>query len=207
MDVIDLKIIIVGDCSVGKTSIITRYTQDKFEEKTTATISPIVSKKIIKNNESSFNINLWDLPGQDRNPIATKSFVKDSNGIIYCCDMENSTTKDNLKAWEETLSSKEEIENIQKIIIENKCDLLGDENKYNDDTNNLRRFSKQLGCKNFFRTSAKNGYNVNEAIDYLINEIIKEIKEVDIEHHKLEKRDTLHIKREKPKSTSNAKCC
>ena len=119
--------------------------------------------------------------------------------------MENSTTKDNLKAWEETLSSKEEIENIQKIIIENKCDLLGDENKYNDDINNLRRFSKQLGCKNFFRTSAKNGYNVNEAIDYLINEIIKEIKEVDIECCELKKRDTLHIKGEKSKT--KVRCC
>ena len=176
MNSIDLKIIIVGDQSVGKTSIITRYTEDKFDENTIVTISPLFSKKIIKINEIFFNINLWDLPGQDRNPVATNSFAKDSNGIIYCCDVKESKSRDNLTAWEETLSSKEAIENIPKIIIENKCDLLGDENKYQDNMNGLRQFSSKLGCKNFFRTSAKNGYNVNESINYLINEIIKEIK-------------------------------
>ena len=202
---IDLKIIIVGDTSIGKTSIITRFTQDKFEEKPIATISPIFSKKVITINEIIFNVNIWDLPGQDRNPIATNSFVKDSNGIMYCCDVSDIKTRDNLKAWEETLSSKEEIENIPKIIIENKCDLLGDENKYLDNINGLRQFSSKLGCKNFFRTSAKNGYNVKEAIDYLINEIIKEIKENDIEYYKTKKRNTVRVKNQKARK--NVKCC
>ena len=205
MNTLDLKIIIVGDTSVGKTSIITRYTEDKFEENTKATISPIYSKKIIKNNEITFNINIWDLPGQDRNPVATNSFVKDSNGIIYCCDVQERKTRDNLTAWEETLKSKEAIEKIPKIIIENKCDLLVDENNYDDDINSLRKFSKVLGCKNFFRTSAKNGYNVKEAIDYLINEIIKEVKEEDIEYYKTKKSNTVYIKSQKSKS--NTRCC
>ena len=201
---IDLKIIIVGDISVGKTSIITRFTKDKFEEKPSATISPVFSKKVIKINEIFFNVNIWDLPGQDRNPIATNSFVKDSNGIMYCCDVNNIKTRDNLTAWEETLKSKEAIENIPKIIIENKCDLLGDENNYQDDINSLRKFSKILGCKNFFRTSAKNGYNVKEAIDYLINEIIKEIKEEDIEYYKTKRRDSIIVKKQKE---NNKRCC
>ena len=113
---------------------------------------------LIKINEINFNIHIWDLPGQDYNPVATNSFAKDSNGIIYCCDISNNLTRDNLKTWEETLNSKEAIEKIPKIIIENKCDLFGDENNYNDEIYSLSLFSKQLGCKNFFRTSAKTGY-------------------------------------------------
>ena len=205
MNTVELKIIIVGDVSVGKTSIITRYTEDKFVENTITTISPICSKKIIKNNEIIFKVNLWDLPGQDRNPIATNSFAKNSNGIMYCCDVSDIKTRNNLKAWEETLESKEDIENIPKILIENKCDLKGNENDYNDDINSLRHFSKKLRCKNFFRTSAKNGYNVNESINYLINEIIKEIKEEDIEYYKEKKRNSVQVK--KLKSRTNAKCC
>ena len=201
---INLKIIISGDRTVGKTSIIARYTEDKFDENTIVTISPLFSKKVLKINEITFNINLWDLPGQDRNPVATNSFVKDSNGIIYCCDAKESKSRDNLTAWEETLSSKEAIEKIPKIIIENKCDLLGDENSYQDDINSLRQFSKILGCKNFFRTSAKNGYNVKEAIDYLINEIIKEIKEEDIEYYKTKRRDSIIVKKQKE---DNKSCC
>ena len=205
MNSIDLKLIIVGDCSVGKTAILTRFVDDKFEENPTVTISPIFSKKIVKSEGIIFNINLWDLPGQDRNPIATNSLAKDSNGIIYCCDISNSLTRDNLKAWEETLKSKEAIEKIPKIIIENKCDLFGDENNYNDDLNSLRQFSKKLGCINFFRTSAKNGYNVKEAIDYLIYKIIKEIKEEDIEYYKTNKRNSVKVK--KQKSIDGPKCC
>ena len=152
---INLKIIISGDRTVGKTSIIARYIEDKFDENTIVTISPLFSKKVLKINEITFNINLWDLPGQERNPVATNSFVKDSNGIIYCCDITNNLTRDNLTAWEETLSSKEAIDKIPKIIIENKCDLLDDENSYQDDINGLRQFSKKLGCKNFLEQVPK----------------------------------------------------
>ena len=88
--------------------------------------------------------------------------------------------------------------------MENKCDLLGDESHYNDVINMLKQMSKQLKCINFFRTSALNGYNIKESLNFLINEIIKNTKEEGIIQYN-------KIKLSKPhpedKGNKKVKCC
>ena len=170
----DLKIIIVGDTFTGKTSIIERYINNTFSEKNATTISPEFQTKVINSNNIFFRINFWDLPGQDRNYSLTRVFCKDSNGIILCCEVNNENSRENLTKWDNA------IKNIPKIILENKCDILNDEKHYNDNIEPLRQISDELDCINFFRTSALNGYNINESIDYLINECIKREEEIDI---------------------------
>ena len=211
---INLKIIIVGDMATGKTSIIKRYLYDEFDENTNATIVPDFKPKIMKINGVSYKIHFWDLPGQDRNTFVLGEFARDTQGIIYCCDVENEKSMKNLKKWEEALKLKEDLKDIIKIVVENKCDLKGNENQYNDNSSDLRKMSNELECSNFFRTSALNGYNVKASIEYLINEIIKKIKIEDIsaynENSKLEKRNTIKIKKNEHKETNKDKtknCC
>ena len=171
-DSLHFKVIILGDAGAGKTSIIKRYIENKFEFETNSTIVPTVSTKILSLNGKKFFIDLWDLPGQDRNPIVTRTFANESHGIIYCCEVNNTNSRDNLKDWEESLKSCIDIQDIPKILIENKCDLLGDESHYNDDIDLLKKTSKELGCLNCFRTSALNGYNVDNALNFLVEQII-----------------------------------
>ena len=211
---VHLKVIIVGDMATGKTSIIKRYLYDKFDNNNNSTIAPELKTKIIKINGINYNINFWDLPGQDRNAFISGNFARDTDGIIYCCDVENKKSMENLKKWEEALKSKEDLKDIIKIVVENKCDLKGNENQYNDNSSDLRKMSNELECSNFFRTSALNGYNVKASIEYLINEIIKKIKIEDIkaynENSKLEKRNTIKIKKNEHKETNKDKtknCC
>ena len=176
----DLKIIIVGDTFTGKTSIIERYMNKTFSEKNATTISPEFQTKVINSNNIFFRINFWDLPGQDRNYSLARVFCKDSNGIILCCDVSNENSRENLTKWNDAIKNIYDIKNIPKIILENKCDILNDEKHYNDNIEPLRQISDELDCINFFRTSALNGYNINESIDYLINECIKREEEIDI---------------------------
>ena len=197
-EIIRLKIIIVGDSGTGKTSIITRYIKETFDPNNMATIVPLFSSKELTINGNKYQFNIWDIPGQDRNPVVTRTFAQDTQGIIYCCEVNK--TKESLKSWEETLNSFTNTKGIPKIIVENKCDSLGDESFYNEDINTLRETAKKLECFNFFRTSALNGYNVNEAFNALINEIIKNVK-----IKGLEKRNTIKLNN-KHRST-NAKCC
>ena len=150
-------------------------------------------------NGNRYQINIWDLPGQDMSIVISGQFARYAEGIIYCCDATDSRTRDNLKKWEEALKSKEDIEKMKKILIENKCDLLGDEMNYNDNINELRLFSKELGCCKFFRASAKVGHNIDEAVNYLINDIIKDLKEEAIKEN--------NKKLNKTKSNSKAGCC
>ena len=193
-----LKIIIVGDSGTGKTSIITRYIKQTFEPNNKATIVPLYSSKVLTINGNKFQFNIWDIPGQDRNPVVTRSFAQDTQGIIYCCEVKK--TKESLKSWEESLNSFTDTKEIPKIIVENKCDLLGDESFYNEDINILRETAKKLECFKFFRTSALNGYNVNGAFNALINEMIKNVKIKGIENSN-------KIKLSNKRKSTNAKCC
>ena len=193
-----LKIIIVGDSGTGKTSIITRYIKQTFEPNNKATIVPLYSSKVLTINGNKYQFNIWDIPGQDRNPVVTRSFAQDTQGIIYCCEVKK--TKESLKSWEESLNSFTDTKEIPKIIVENKCDLVGDESFYNEDINILRETAKKLECFKFFRTSALNGYNVNGAFNALINEMIKNVKIKGIENSN-------KIKLSNKRKSTNAKCC
>ena len=210
---VHLKVIIVGDMDTGKTSIIKRYLYDKFDNNNNSTIAPELKTKIIKINGINYNINFWDLPGQDRNIFVSGNFARDTQGIIYCCDVGNKKSMENLKKWEEALKSKENIDDITKIVIENKCDLKGNESQYNDNSSALRSISNELECSNFFRTSALNGYFVKTSIEYLINEIIKKIKIEDIEEYnennRVKRRGSMKIIESEYKNTNNKSknCC
>ena len=193
-----LKIIIVGDSGTGKTSIITRYIKQTFEPNNKATIVPLYSSKVLTINGNKYQFNIWDIPGQDRNPVVTRSFAQDTQGIIYCCEVKK--TKESLKSWEESLNSFTDTKEIPKIIVENKCDLLGDESFYNEDINILRETAKKLECFKFFRTSALNGYNVNGAFNALINEMIKNVK-----IKRIERRNSFKLRNNR--GSTNAKCC
>ena len=176
----NFKIIIVGDCATGKTSIIERYTKNTFTGNRLSTVAPEFLTKVINSNNIFFRINFWDLPGQDRNYSLARVFCNDSNGIILCCDICNENSRENLKQWDNSIKNIYDIKNIPKIILENKCDLLKDEKHYNDNIESLRQISNELNCINFFRVSALNGYNIKESIDYLINECIIREEEIDI---------------------------
>ena len=193
-----LKIIIVGDSGTGKTSIITRYIKQTFEPNNKATIVPLYSSKVLTINGNKYQFNIWDIPGQDRNPVVTRSFAQDTQGIIYCCEVKK--TKESLKSWEESLNSFTDTKEIPKIIVENKCDLLGDESFYNEDINILRETAKKLECFKFFRMSALNGYNVNGAFNALMNEMIKNVKIKGIE-----RRNSFKLRNNR--GSTNAKCC
>ena len=137
---IDLKIILLGNISTGKTSIINRYINNTFETETRATITPSFLYKIIKKNNTIFRLQFWDLPGQERNPIVTSLFSKDSDGVIFCCEVKNDKSREDILKWEESLKNNIDIENLPIIVVENKCDLLGNEEMYNENIEELKSY-------------------------------------------------------------------
>ena len=169
----DLKIIIVGDSGAGKTSFVNKYILSKFAETYSPTIASQFSYKIIKIDDVIYRLQFWDIAGQDRNPETTGIFCKDTKGIILCCEVNKKVTKENTIKWRDSIEKNIDIKEIPIILIENKCDLLGEEEKdYNKDIDSLKAFSEKNNLNKCFRTSALNGYGVEESINYLIREII-----------------------------------
>ena len=155
----DLKIIIIGDSSTGKTSIVNRYVSNKFDNTYKATIASQFSYKMIKINKVVYRMQFWDLAGQDRNGTLASIFCKDSHGIVFCCDVTEPNSKNNILTWKKSLEDSLDISNTPLILMENKCDLLGDnEEAYNKDFDVLKKFGDDNGFEGCFRTSALNGY-------------------------------------------------
>ena len=169
----DLKIIIVGDSGTGKTSFVNKYILKKFAETYSPTIASQFSYKIIKIDDIIYRLHFWDIAGQDRSPEATGIFCKDTNGIILCCEVNKDSTRENTIKWKESIEKNIDINEIPIILVENKCDLLGNEEEdYNKNIDSLKNFVEQNNINKGFRTSALIGYGVEDSINYLIREII-----------------------------------
>ena len=203
----DLKIIIVGDSGTGKTSFVNRYILNKFTGNYQATIATQFSSKILQLNDITYRLQFWDIAGQDRNVTTTNTFCKNANGIVLCSEVNDKKTLENTLMWKNSIEQNIDVTNVPMIIIQNKCDLLGNESEYNKDIEELKEFGKKNGVVNSFRTSALNGYGIKESMEFLINEIIKVTDFSDIESDE-NNRENIDISDE-PRSIrgKNNGCC
>ena len=200
----DFKIIIVGNLSTGKTSIINRYINNNFKEICKATIAPEFSFKTIKYNGINFRAQFWDIPGQEPSPIVTSIFCRDTNGIIFCCEVNNEKSRKDILLWINALKENIDIKNIPKILVENKCDLLKNEENINDYFEELKKFSEENNFSGCFRVSALNGYNNEKSITFLISEIAKGFDEEDF---KTLEENSFMLDSTKTYISDNKKCC
>jgi small GTP-binding protein len=155
---VKVKICLIGDASVGKTSLIRRYVLDVFDDKYINTLGTKVSKKklIIKKMDQEFDLTLsiWDVLGQeDFEKIQTMAF-QGSKGALLVCDITRKDTLANLSNWHHRL--KEVAGDIPIIILANKSDL---QDQYTFNEHDIEEFSSGLNAS-YFLTSAKDGDNV-----------------------------------------------
>ena len=204
----DLKIIIVGDSGTGKTSFVNRYILNKFADTYQATIATQFSSKILEINKITYRLQFWDIAGQDRSVATTNIFCKNTNGIVLCCEINDKKTLDNTIIWKNSIEQNIDMENVPIILVQNKCDLLGSENEYENGIDEIKNFCKENGINNCFRTSAMNGYGIKESMEYLIDEIIKITDFTDEQENDEENRDTVAIN-DRPRSIRGQKggCC
>ena len=200
---INLKILILGDSSVGKTSLLLKYADGYFPTIYVATIG--VEYKIKQINLKGVNINLqiWDTAGQERFRGITKNFMKGADGIMYVYDITQKQTFDNLKSW--IRQSEDSTEGFKKIIIGNKSDLETDRQVSKD---SLKKFCDDKGFTGV-EVSAKLGTKVNEAFEYLANMIVgKKTKEELIKTYTESGRERgLSIKNDKKDDKNKKKKC
>ena len=210
----DLKVILLGNVSSGKTSIVDRYINNIFQEKKRATISPNFAYKLIKKNNIIYRVHFWDIPGQDQSPQITSVFCRDAQGFIFCCDALVKKSREDIITWKNSLENILDLSDIPLIILENKCDLLGkEENDYNKGVEELKKFSDENNFLGAFRTSALNGYNIENGINFLVDEIINKIEKEEEENKKMNKIENggrKSIKLNEIKESNNNKsnkCC
>lgn len=169
-----IKIVLLGEAGVGKTSIIKRFYEDDFcENEETTYSSTFIEKELNINNQKAI-IELWDTAGQEEFRSLTKIFIKNSKIIILVYDVTSLETFDSLNYWYEYLS-KEAEQNLILGVAGNKTDLIFEKNHMEEvPTETAKKFAEKINAS-FALVSARES---NIEINTLFNELIKKYLEI-----------------------------
>ena len=208
-DIYDLifKIILIGDSGVGKTNILTRYVNNEFSFSTQSTVGVEFSGKTIKKDGKTIKLQIWDTAGEERYRSITSAYYKGSKGAFVVYDISNRVTFENINKWIDELKSKGD-EDIIIMLVGNKSDLEDKREVQIEEVENKSKLNHIAFCE----TSAKNGKNIEEAFDSLINEIMKSVEKAKkIELKKLQNSKPIILEEKENEEEENQKknqsCC
>lgn len=161
------NVIVLGEQSVGKTSIISRLKGKEFEDTTlsTAGIDYYIDDKIIEGVKYKFKI--FDTAGQERYKSIAGSTIKLADGFIIVFAIDNKKSFEQVQYWINRVEEEVDLSKKPLILVGNKMDLERVVPK--DDVDN---FTKPKFLK-YLETSAKTGNNIREIFDTLYNDIFQ----------------------------------
>ena len=160
------KIIVLGDCAVGKSNILSKYSKNIFNKSSKSTIGVELVTKFFRYENKIIKVNIWDTAGQARFTSMITTYYKGAKGALLVYDITRKNTFDNIDNWLRELISI----NTNKISVS----LIGNKN----DLSLLRQVSKdkaqekakKYGMK-FYETSALDSSNIKLAFEDLIKDI------------------------------------
>ena len=166
-----LKIVILGEGRVGKTSILSKYFKQKFNQGEKSTINPSFYEKNVKYQGKEIQLKFWDTAGQEQFNAISTMYYQGAVGALLVYDVSIFETFNKVKSWVKTLQEAVG-KDIIFVIAGNKYDLVG---KMDEHMPEIDSYCSQEKCKHFF-TSAKTGYGLDNAFSTLIQSVLDKVK-------------------------------
>ena len=164
----DIKIITLGNTSVGKSSFILKYIENKFTYNYTTTLGlDFKQKKIKLKNGKEVRLRIFDTAGQERFRTVSVSFIKKADGVILIYDISNRESFDSIGEWIKNIRETGK-EILPVVLVGNKCDLPPEKRKITVIEGKEKADEFKLP---FFESSCKEGINIKEVFHKLIEEI------------------------------------
>ncbi|KAI6183376.1 hypothetical protein M3Y97_00482700 [Aphelenchoides bicaudatus] len=158
-----LKVIILGDTGVGKTSLMNQYVNNRFSTQYKATIGADFLTKDITIDNKMVTIQIWDTAGQERFQSLGVAFYRGADCCVLTYDITNSNSFKSLETWRDEFlvqASPRDPENFPFVLLGNKID---NEAKRAVSTRRAEAWCQMKNNVPYFEVSAKDGVNIDEA--------------------------------------------
>ena len=201
-----LKIILLGEVAVGKTSLINIFIEPNFNKNISPTLSPSYLTKLVEYENKTFLLSIWDTAGQEQYRAMNKIFIKNSNIILFIYDITNKSSLKELSFWIKYVETCIGKDSAVYGVIGNKLDLFDKEYEIKEkgqefefvNTEEGKKFAEEIGAE-FLETSAE---QKAPGLDNLINKLIGIYIN---KNWKIKKSDSIQL--DKNQINKNKKCC
>ncbi len=154
-----LKVVVAGDGTVGKTSLIRRYCEGKFEMARVATIGVDFQTQTVELPEQTVKLSIWDMAGQERFQAVRAGFYRGSRAAALVYDVTAPQSFQDLVRWRSEILEK--VPEQRFVVVGNKTDL-----ERVQDQAEAQAFAESMGAQ-YVETSALNGSGVPEMFEAL----------------------------------------
>ncbi|XP_062996081.1 ras-related protein Rab-42-like [Elgaria multicarinata webbii] len=202
------RILVLGDSTVGKTSLLRRYTEGSFVPALCPTVGvEFYSKIMVLPPGIKVKLQLWDTAGQERFRCISRSFYRNAVGVLLVFDMTNRRSFESIFEWYNEVTSV--MEKVICLLVGHKCDLYSTNRVTIEEAEGL---ATSLGA-HFVETSAKENLNVDLAFETITNNIYEALKNKEIELQGgwdgvkvIYKKRTSSLQRRKPPPEQKCSC-
>ena len=158
------KVILIGDSSTGKTSLINRFVNKTFDEKYLCTIGVDFFMKTLELASQTIKLQIWDTAGMEKYKAISSSYYRGSHAAFVVFDLTSRTSFESVTRWIESYY-KSNNPQFQKnvVLIGNKVDLEEQREITTAEAENFAKLNKMV----YWETSAKDGKNVEEVFTYI----------------------------------------
>ncbi|XP_009602059.1 ras-related protein RABE1c-like [Nicotiana tabacum] len=170
-----VKLLLIGDSGVGKSCLISRFSDGSFTTNYISTIGIDFKTRTIELEGKRIKLKVWDTAGQERFKSITTAYYRGAMGILLVYDVTDESSFNNIRNWIRSIEQHGS-DNVNKILVGNKADM--DESKRVVPTSTGQALADEYGIK-FFETSAKTTLNVEQVFFSIANEIKQRLSDTD----------------------------
>ncbi|XP_032834364.1 ras-related protein Rab-39B [Petromyzon marinus] len=172
--VYQFRLILVGDSTVGKSSLLKRFTEGKFVDISDPTVGVDFFARLVEIEPGKrIKLQLWDTAGQERFRSITRSYYRNSVGGMLVFDITNRRSFEHARDWLEEARMHTQPSHIVFMLVGHKSDL--SEQRRQVERSEAERFAAQHGLR-YVETSARDGDNVERAFTQLTADIYALVK-------------------------------